>query len=377
MGHVPILSENKDFPVNPSLNAAENCIDAVRNEADIFVLIIGGRYGYKMESGKSITNTEFLTALQKGIPIYTFTLKRVIHILPVWKKNRQMDLSEVVDDNRVFEFIEDVRDKKGVWNFEFETAQDVLEILKPQLSILFQHSLKSYQRIQEIDNDLASRITSKALKLLLEKSDQYELLFFLQVMQDEIDKYKYLKNDCDHSVIIKPGALVSDPITLINWQQEKLNQLEKLIDSLNNLFKAYEYYYREPGTPADLEGLYYVGHRYGKLYASLLEWVIDVRSTNTPVIFTKLVSVFSELPSNVIIQLEAYPNKCRLAIMQALERVNSGSLQKDSKLDLTLHLSLDEGVQTRLNEEMNKLEGTLLSAELKNSFNKWAFTKNK
>ena len=69
MGHQPILSEDKSFPVNPAMNTFENCIEAVRSNADIFVLIIGDHYGYTLDSGKSITNTEFLTAVEKGIPI--------------------------------------------------------------------------------------------------------------------------------------------------------------------------------------------------------------------------------------------------------------------------------------------------------------------
>ncbi len=182
MGHTPVLSESRDFPVNPSLSSAENCMAAVRNEADIFVLIIGNRYGYKLDSGKSITNTEFLTALQKGIPIYTFSLKNIIHILPVWKKNPLGDFSNVVDDNKVFEFIDDVREKKGIWNFEFESAQDILDILKAQWSILFRQALNSHKRIQDVDITLASKLSNKALKILLEKSNNFEILIFFQMM---------------------------------------------------------------------------------------------------------------------------------------------------------------------------------------------------
>lgn len=72
LGHTPILSEQKDFPIDPQLSSTENCINAVKNEADIFVLIIGNKYGSVLKSGQSITNTEFLTAVNKGIPIYTF-----------------------------------------------------------------------------------------------------------------------------------------------------------------------------------------------------------------------------------------------------------------------------------------------------------------
>ena len=50
MGHNPILSEEHDFPINPNLSNVENCINAVKTEADIFVLIIGNRYGCTLET---------------------------------------------------------------------------------------------------------------------------------------------------------------------------------------------------------------------------------------------------------------------------------------------------------------------------------------
>lgn len=66
MGHQPILSENNSFPVEPEDDAIENCIRNVE-AADILILIIGNMYGYISDSGKSITNTEYLYAKQRGI----------------------------------------------------------------------------------------------------------------------------------------------------------------------------------------------------------------------------------------------------------------------------------------------------------------------
>ncbi len=65
IGHLPILSEYENFPINPSINTIDNCIEAVKKNADLFVLIVGNRYGSVIESGKSITNTEFLAAKKK------------------------------------------------------------------------------------------------------------------------------------------------------------------------------------------------------------------------------------------------------------------------------------------------------------------------
>ena len=49
-------------------------------------------------------------------------------------KNPTADFSDTEDNNKVFEFLADVRKKKGLWNFEFEKAQDIKDILKTQLS---------------------------------------------------------------------------------------------------------------------------------------------------------------------------------------------------------------------------------------------------
>ena len=227
MGHIPILSENKDFPVSPGFTSAENCINAVRNETDVFVLIIGNRYGFKLDSGKSITNTEFLTAFNENIPIYTFTLKEVIHVLPTWRRNPQADFRDVVDDNKVFEFVDEIRSKKGLWNFEFESAQDILEILKSQLSILFQQTLFQHKRLSELDDMLLPRLSPKAIKLLLEKPDSYEMLVFMQMMADEIGKYDHLRKDCKHSIVIKTGLHISEPVPFLSWVEDKLAQLDK------------------------------------------------------------------------------------------------------------------------------------------------------
>lgn len=113
LGHNPILSEQKDFPIDPNLSNAENCINAINKEADILILIIGNKYGSVLETGKSITNTEFLTAINKGIPVYTFALRQMTALLPLWEKNKDANFSNIVDDNRVFEFLSDVRKKEA------------------------------------------------------------------------------------------------------------------------------------------------------------------------------------------------------------------------------------------------------------------------
>lgn len=69
VGGLPVMSEfsmeaeNKD-----SLTA---CLDRVIN-SDIYVLILGGKYGWQPNNNESITELEYKTALNKKIPIYVF-----------------------------------------------------------------------------------------------------------------------------------------------------------------------------------------------------------------------------------------------------------------------------------------------------------------
>ena len=72
-----MLSEFDSFPVDPCKGTFENCLNNVDNSADIFILIIGTRYGYVTDQGKSITNLEYLHAKAKGIPIYVFVSKQL------------------------------------------------------------------------------------------------------------------------------------------------------------------------------------------------------------------------------------------------------------------------------------------------------------
>src|SRR5262245_32105939 len=82
LGYEPLISENPAFPVNPQANTLDNCIQAVRDRADIFVLVIGERYGHIAPSGHSITNLEYLEARAKGVPIFVFLTEPLINLLP-------------------------------------------------------------------------------------------------------------------------------------------------------------------------------------------------------------------------------------------------------------------------------------------------------
>ena len=297
-GHNPILSEQNDFPIDPQLDNWENCINAIKNYADIFVLIIGEKYGSTGKTGKSITNTEYLTAVQKGIPIYTFTSKRMVTLLEAWKLNPSAKLSEDIDNNDVFEFINDVRSKSGRWNFEYEVAQDIIDTLRKQLSILFRSSLELRKKIVSSPyEDLYSKISTKALNIIMQKEESYDIKFFMQVMMDGINECRDYKNDYHYSIILKPLQERRNYNELFNWIEHKFDELKSYIVSLHKLSEAFKVFYKEIDDESDLRGLHYVASTYVEFYINLLKWGTSVKGMIVPEECKKVMDVLSDMPS--------------------------------------------------------------------------------
>lgn len=356
LGHNPILSEQRDFPINPYLSNAENCINAVKNEADIFVLIIGNRYGATLGSGKSITNTEFLTAVDKGIPIYTFALKEMVTLLPVWEKNPDADFSHTVSDNRIFEFLANVRNESGLWNFDFNNAQDIMETLKAQLSNLFRETLIAKRKIDSLGkNNLYLRVSSKTLDILFGKEDGYEMRFFLQAMHDEIVKYRDLKNDYKYSILVKNEHGFSNLPQLKDWVQIKLGQLTNFIKTHNKLLEAFKDFLAPVGVNSDIEGLFYVARSFAKSYASILEWGIEVRSAIVPKECMELLNALAELPKRAIQQIEDFPLEAMAIVEKNLEDIKNGIQKKEDTISLCLTITIDDDALERYNRELDKL----------------------
>ena len=141
LGLEPLLSEYDSFPVNPDLGTADNCLSVVNTKADLFLLIVGGRYGSTTADDKSVTNLEYLAARSKGIPVYAFVLRSILDTLPVWKDNRSGNFNAVADSPKLFEFVESLRDSGAAWVFPFDTAQSIFAVLRTQLAYLFMDAL--------------------------------------------------------------------------------------------------------------------------------------------------------------------------------------------------------------------------------------------
>jgi hypothetical protein len=145
LGHEPILSEYASFPVNPNETAIANCKKNAKAHSDVLVLIVGGRRGaLDPATGKSITNLEYETARDHGIPCFVFINHAVLTLLPVWKKNPSADFSPAVDYPEVFKFIDRIQTENR-WTFVFDKTGEIQECLSNQLSFMFRELLGRYR----------------------------------------------------------------------------------------------------------------------------------------------------------------------------------------------------------------------------------------
>ena len=109
MGFNPVMSEELGAR---SYSPEEACITEVEN-SDVYILLLGGRFGYEADDGISVTQQEFRAAQCKGIPVLAF-----IHNTEMEPKQKK--------------FIEEVEDfKTGFFRANFATPEDLMkEIIK-------------------------------------------------------------------------------------------------------------------------------------------------------------------------------------------------------------------------------------------------------
>src|SRR5258706_13755541 len=271
MGLDPILSETPSFPVNPQTSPVENCLQAVKERADIFVLIVGARYGSQNESGKSITNLEYLEAKAKGVPVYVFVLKQILNVLPVWKKNPQANYEGTVDTPKLFEFVDVLRNSKDHWVFEFEEAQHIMDTLCRQLAYLFMEGLILREKVKDLRLSPAlTELSGKCLKLMLERPTGWEYSFFSTVLADEMNADQELKWDLQYGLKITHIHGLDDLLTMYNWIQQKLSDMQALALSAGQLMnQAIQDALGKPGEPGDPEHLGYVARRLAKIRKEL------------------------------------------------------------------------------------------------------------
>jgi hypothetical protein len=355
IGHIPVLSDFNSFPIDPDSDTLENCLSNV-SRSDIFILILGGRYGFEVSDDKSITNYEYLHAKSLGIPSYVFIYKPIINILALWKANKSADFSTVVDSTKIFEFVEIVREKSKQWCYEFEKSQDIVPTLKIQLSNLFKLSLDLRRKYDVVEMPrFYSNISGKALNIILKKDIAFETLFFAQNLQDELAKHENLKLDLEYKIMYGCSGNI-EGADCIEWISNQFSVVDYLLESFNNLFNdAYRQFYGKPGEPSDLNGLYYVSTSIARIFKEMIEWTIRVKSTRVDEDFTHLRDLVAEFLHNPIKEIWEYGQSTVKSIEDGIMQVKATS----QPVNLKAHLALtgDDHLMEAFAKELKRLKG--------------------
>ena len=156
LGFESVLSEKGDIAYSPDMPLDESCYREVTS-ADIFVLIVGGRYGSegseenKKKTGEfyeryeSVTKKEFEEAIRRDIPAYVLVEQSVYSEYHTYLRNKDSKgISYAhVDSVNIFRFIEQILSlPRNNPTQTFEKFSDIELWLKEQWAGLFRELLR-------------------------------------------------------------------------------------------------------------------------------------------------------------------------------------------------------------------------------------------
>lgn len=189
MGYEPVLAEKDNIAYSPDSPLDESCSREARN-SDVYVLIIGGRYGSEVSSSRtsegnqreffdryeSVTKYEYINALERNIPIYILIDSAVDAEYQTYLKNKSSkDIQYAhVDSINVFILIEEIRQRKQNNPIKlFSRYAEIENWLREQWAGLFQEFIHRLSAAQQI-HDLSTKIeelgqTTETLKRYLEQ----------------------------------------------------------------------------------------------------------------------------------------------------------------------------------------------------------------
>ena len=187
LGYEAILSEKGSIAYSPSMPLDESCYRDAQ-ASDVFVLIIGGRYGSEasgeqvssknknLERYKSITKKEYESAFDRDIPIYVLIDKLVYGEYETYRNNKDNESIKYahVDSVNVFRFIEEILNKpRNNPVFQFEREAEIETWLRDQWAGLFKEMIKSQSeklRITSLSDQVAELGNiNKTLKRYMEE----------------------------------------------------------------------------------------------------------------------------------------------------------------------------------------------------------------
>ncbi len=156
LGFDSVLSEKGDIAYSPDIPLDESCYREA-SSADVFVLIVGGRYGSSASSEEkkpsrsffdrydSITKKEYDSACSRDIPVYILIEQNVYSEYQTYLRNKANEKIQYahVDSINIFRLIEDILSKpRNNPVHTFERFSEIESWLREQWAGLFRELLQ-------------------------------------------------------------------------------------------------------------------------------------------------------------------------------------------------------------------------------------------
>ncbi|MBV8300273.1 MAG: DUF4062 domain-containing protein [Candidatus Eremiobacteraeota bacterium] len=285
MGYDSLISESPAFPIDFDKNTIDNCRRRVEENADIFVLIIGRRYGtVDPRYNKSVTNLEYTAARAKNIPIYVFIERGVQTLFDAWSQaapENKAALGATVEDARLFEFIKQVRSVDLVWTNGFDYACDITSALRVQLAYLMKRGIATLQATQaHPDRAILDTLSPEAYRLAVDRPRLWEYYLFAQLVDDEVRSVSDKRREYQNNLIYGNIITLQDE-ALFPWIRSRLAEFRTLINNVSAIVPETSAAFGAPGEPGSAHSIAFVARQLGKIYSALIDWSQEVRCART------------------------------------------------------------------------------------------------
>ncbi len=354
LGFEALLSEYNSFPLDPNAGTIDNCLRAVDERADIFILIVGARYGSVVESGHSVTNMEYLKAKAKGIPIYAFVDKSILSVLPLWRDNPSGNFQSTVDTPKLFEFVDTFRGSDRIWSFGFETAQNIIDILKVQLSYFFSDCLSLRQKT--VKRQMSKKVLGlegSAFKIIVLRPAGWEYKLFGQVLSDGLAELLDRRRDFNFGITLAIGKQLKTFSELMDYIVLKIDQLQRAMDvSTTIINKTLPDAFGEPGIAGNEDYIIYVANRLVEVYNSIIDWSLDFAAIGTENEFTGLVNSFSKMCEGTLEDIEKFSKE----YCEMVESIPDNLPENAEPISLNITLKLSPPNTDEYYQELSKLQ---------------------
>ena len=252
LGFEPVLSEKGSITFNPDLPLDESCYREAEC-CDIFVLIMGGRYGSHssidkkggskdfFDRYKSITKMEYEAANKKDIPIYILVEKSVYSEYDTFKNNRDNDSIKYahVDSINIFYLIEKILNQpRNNPVHTFEKHQEIEVWLKEQWAGLFRDLLlkrseknqlaslsKQVNQLSEINQTLKRYLEEVVSKVSEENAEK--------IITEEEQRLKERQRDKEFE---ECGIVREIMLTPFRGKLNTIQEVRKLFVEANTLY---------------------------------------------------------------------------------------------------------------------------------------------